>query len=1095
MSAVGPLPSFPSAPNGPPRNGSTGGNMNGGGGGGGGDRVFVHIQDLQTEALSTFSITQSIGHLLQHAEQALQQAKAHIDFRRPDHAYMNYIRAFEIAVNVIPSHRDSVHFLHDQHGEERLRLLQRKINAMGDQFGKIKQIIVNNNSRSGVVPRGSQQGTAYHTRNGSENVLVPSTQKVKPSVSPKPDSLHSRAVSSVGPVANGSSFPPSAEALSDRFAKLRGFGQSESSRPSSRGSVSSVQGVPLSMPGVDPGNWGNTFSRPHGPRGMPETGNGPPRPSKLPLDTDFAIAMPKPPSPTYSPARNMQTTGNIPAPRHSARSLASSSSRKASTGPYSSASYTAPNGGVDYFSTPVSSETAVATPLPTPLGRKKSVHMPLETRITAEKLYDYLERFNVLLIDFRPRDDFDQGHIYTRNVICIEPLAIRPGISAEEVYEGLVLSPEEEQDMFYNRDQYDVVVYLDASTESGTYLSKPSGESEMKLKCLHEALYDFNQDKPLQRPPILLIGGIAAWVDLLGNQALRASSTKVRSKQGRPLTRRPAQRDGAMRLPKRRLRDYNPLDPEEEKSWRDRAKSESVREAPPAAFTSEGEVDSDGQSVEDHYPSIEDFNAQFPDVATIENESRKALSHHPVEHAVNIPQYPQRPPPSVYQQQHPGPTIPPQVPTRPAPAAPRMGYTGVSDRAVSQNMPAPRNSSTMVPYISPKYFSENLRLPRTGLKNFGSTCYMNATLQALSATTPLTVLFLDDGFKKLVQKENWKGSHGLLPEMYSNVVRELWKDNVHYIAPTTFFRFCGRINSTFSDPDQQQDAQEFFSFVVDCLHEDFNAFWSKTPLRVLTAKEEAQRERSPRLLVAKMEWARYIYRENSVITSLFYGQQSSRVRCRECKTTSTQYDPWALLQIEIPEVKEARLQDCLRNHFRDESLDDENHWTCPNCKVPRRADKKMTITRAPPCLVIGFKRFKTNPRTGDQRKIHTAVRFPLEGLDMGEFVLPPSSAKEEWDIKEQYGKDSLEELDAGMRGPFIYDAYAVVRHSGNTTRSGHYTAVVKDRARGVWRKFNDRTVSDVGLEKLNSKDVLDNDEAYLVFYQRREISKTGEGRL
>jgi ubiquitin carboxyl-terminal hydrolase 8 len=323
--------------------------------------------------------------------------------------------------------------------------------------------------------------------------------------------------------------------------------------------------------------------------------------------------------------------------------------------------------------------------------------------------------------------------------------------------------------------------------------------------------------------------------------------------------------------------------------------------------------------------------------------------------------------------------------------------------------------------------------------------------------------------------------------MYSNVVRELWKDNFDYIKPSTFFNFCGRLNSTFRDPGQQEDTQEFFSFVVDCLHEDFNASWAKPPLRALTTEEEATREATPRLLVAKMEWNRYTHRENSFITSLFYGLQSSRVRCTHCNTTSTQYDPWALLQIEIPETREAHLQDCLRNHFQDELLDADNLWTCTTCQQPRRATKQLTITRAPPILVVGLKRFKTHPRTGDQRKIHTAVRFPLEGLDMQEFILPQPDAKESELIVAKYGGPQALKTDAALTPPYIYDAYAVVRHQGDTTRSGHYTAAVRDKARGCWRFFNDTASNDFRPEGLPSAKALDNDQAYLVFYQRRGL--------
>ncbi|KAF7192997.1 Ubiquitin carboxyl-terminal hydrolase 4 [Pseudocercospora fuligena] len=1048
---------------------------NGGMSNGGGERVFAHIDDLKADAQTGYSLTQSVSQLFSFAERSLQQAQSYIDFRRPDLAFVDYLRAYEIAVSVIPRHKDKVHFMHDQHGDQKLNILQRRITALDDKFAKIKEDIIANNARSGVVSRNQRSSSnASHARAGSESAMAASgAHKVKPSVSPKPEKLHARAISSL----NGSTSSPGADSITDRFAKLRGFGgQIPNGRPGSRDSTSSVQS--LVMPSASDFG-GNSDSlqkstitgRPSGPREMPESGTAPGRPAKLPLDTLIAAAMPTPPSPTYSPARNMQTTGNIAPPRHSARSLAGPS-RKSSLVTSSSASYVAPNGTGDYFG---NASTNGAAPVPGQMPRRKSVHMPKETRISAERLYDYRERFNILLIDFRPRDEFDQGHIYTRNVICIEPAGLRQGMSAEELADCLVISPDEEQEIFHNRDKFDLVVYYDNDTQSESYLSHPQGEAQTKLKYLHEALYDFNQDKPLQRPPILLIGGISAWVDLLGNQALQSTSTQARVKPGRPLQRR-VPRDGQMRLPKRRLRDYNPLDAEEEKKWRDRAQSESMPEAP----VPQGSDDEEESDAMQKYPNIDEFNARFPEAGSL---GQQTLTKMPSRDAPPRPQsagiqYPATPAHSVY----------PPPPARPAPAAPRMSYTGVSDRAVSQTTPTTRSSSQLLPYIPQRFLSQNMRIPKTGIQNFGNTCYMNATLQALSATTPLTILVLDDGYKKLVQKDNWKGSRGLLPEIYANTVRSLWEGKYDYIKPTTLLGFCARLNSTFKDPNQQQDAQEFFSFIVDCLHEDFNGQWAKQPLRMLTEQEEAKRERMPKLVVAKTEWGRYIHRENSFLTSLFYGQHSSRLKCQKCSFTSTTYEAWALLQVEIPDTREIRLQECLRQHFKDELLDEENQWTCPSCKVPRRATKKLTMTRAPPFLVVALKRFKQNAR-GDQRKIHTAVRFPLQGLDMEEFVLPPPSPQEAVEIATQHGADALK-TDVTLTPPYIYDAYAVVRHLGDTTRSGHYTCAVKDKARGCWRYFNDTRHSDFHPENVSARQALDNDQAYLVFYQRRNASET-----
>ncbi|KAF2210769.1 hypothetical protein CERZMDRAFT_60264 [Cercospora zeae-maydis SCOH1-5] len=783
------------------------------------------------------------------------------------------------------------------------------------------------------------------------------------------------------------------------------------------------------------------------------------------LDTELAAAMPKAPSPTYSPARNMQTTGDIAPPRHSVRSLASS--RKSSL---MSTSCTATSTAA--FETHDSAAIASNGASPRAPPRRKSVHMPKETRITAERLYDYLERFDIMLIDCRPRADFDQGHIYSRNVICVEPVGLRHGMSAEQLADKLILSPEDEQEIFHNRDQYDLVVYYDGDTMSETFLSRPQNEAEMHLKYLHEAIYDFNQEKQLQRPPIILIGGIDAWIDLVGNAALVTTATQARVKQGRPLQRRSAVRDGQQKLPKQRLRDYNPLDAEEEQRWRDRAQSESVPEASSFSQHEANEYESDDADEVTRFPNIDEFNARFPDAGTL---AAQAPTSNLISPGLKAPKYPSTPEHSVYP--HPPP------PTRPPPAAPRVSYTGVSDRAVSQSTPISRTSSQLLPYVPQRYLAQNLRLPKTGIQNFGNTCYMNATLQALSATTPLTIMMLDDQYKRLVQKDNWKGSRGLLPEIYANTVRSLWQGDVDYIKPTTLLTFCGRLNSTFKDPHQQQDAQEFFSFIVDCLHEDFNAVWSKNPLRVLTEQEEAKRERMPALVVAKTEWGRYVHRENSFLTSLFYGQHSSRLRCSHCNFTSTTYEAWALLQVEIPDARDAQLQDCLRAHFRDELLDVENQWSCPKCKTPRRAAKKLTMTRAPPFLVVALKRFKSNTR-GDQRKLRTAVRFPLTGLDMEEFILPQPSPQEAQEVARKYGQDALKVEDS-LTPPYMYDAYAVVRHLGDSTRSGHYTALVRDKARTCWRQFNDTRYEDVQPETMRPDQALDNEQAYLIFYQRR----------
>jgi len=1042
------------------------------------------------------------------AEVGLNHAKFLIDMRQPDKAFVEFLRASEIVVNVIPHHKDYTHVTYDQpERKQQLAVLGRKVHAEADRFAAIKVIIENNNKRTGVRPGGLEQTGHLRTEsepaNGHEAVVG---QKVKPSVSPKPDKLHGKAISTTtaGPI-NGAS--GNADVLSDRFARLRMNGAIDTARqPDSRNShASSVHSSSILMPSVGDyptrtsmdmlSHTTSVQSKPYGPRGMLNGNAGPQTPAKVQIPN-----LPQEPPAAYNPARNMQTTGNIAPPRHSARSLASTTRR--SSGMLSSASSSAPNGFAqsgDYF------PTSNGSPGPPP--RRKSVNVPPESRIGAERLFDYLQRFNILLVDFRPREEFDQGHIYHQNIICIEPFSLRKGMSAEEVQESLVVAPDNEYELFAQRDVFDLVIYYDGDTQSEEYLSRPATQRQAGLRYLHEALDDFNQERPLQRPPILLLGGVEAWEDLVGRQGLAPSNTLARVKQQgirrRPLP--PSTNGGSdLRIPKRRVRHYDPLGEDEEQSWRDRARAESVT-LPPAPIAADGDGRGEGGEEEDNTNgndlAIRDFLARFPEAGSLD---RQALANQhsnraPPELRAKVPMYPPAPPPSAY----------PQTPTRPAPAAPRMSYTGVSDRVVSATTPSKRSaSSQLAPYIPPKYLATNLRLPRTGLVNFGNTCYMNSTLQALSATLPLSIFFLDGAFRDQLQKENWKGSKGVMPELYANLIHSLWKGDVECIRPTTFRTFCGRIARAF-DNNEQQDAKEFFDFLVDCLHEDLNSMWARTPLRALTESEEAKRERMPKLIVSRTEWGRYLHRDSSFVNGLFAGQHASKLSCRTCGFTSTTYEAFSSISVEIPAHTPhgglPTLQDCLRSYCSEEYLTEDDQWNCPRCKTTREASKRITITRAPQHLVIHFKRFATSPSHSSfstttrmsARKIRTPVDFPLNNLDLAPFMLAPPSPQEAQGLATIYGSE-MTAAEPATTPPFTYDAYAVIRHIGSTMQSGHYVTAARDRARGCWRLYNDKFVSEfVPTEKGYGGGVaglmgtLQSEEAYIVFYQRTNLGGGG----
>ncbi|KAF2269626.1 cysteine proteinase [Lojkania enalia] len=1028
----------------------------------------------------------SIGRLLHAGRTHYNNAKWRVSTRQGAAAYWEYLVAYHIVVEALPRHPDYYDRIEVSRSEmhREYRDLQKELRSSEEQFMRIKDIIVNENKRAGIHSslafslsrpssagsqktirteasnsQGSRLSTSSYGRRDDELMLpdVPSgapngraspadsvdSYRRKPQIHPKPQGLHGRALNQSTASLNGVVNPND---LAERFARLRG-----PSVPAETINSSAHQEPSIKMP--SPTDY-QSSNRPMGPRDMP-----PPHPPKLPLNTQIAASLPKEPSPTYSPARNMSLPPSITAPRSTARSMVGTGGRNSSLAASSISSY-APgaNADSDSYFPPQNSQEG-------PSARRKSVSKPQELQILAEKLYDYIRMYNILLIDVRNREDFEFGHIFSTSVMCVEPTALQDGYSAEQLQDRLVLSPDGEQTMFDQRDKYDLVVYYDQSTKTNAFLHKHNrSEKETTLKRLYDTLYEFNAEKPLKRPPVFLMGGIDAWTDLVGMQALTPPTTITRitngsSKPARAIRRVPAATDaGRVNLHKRRMREYTTMDPDEERKWMEEARrGRAVFEAP----------EEDDEELESPmYRSTEEFLRRFPEIE-VEQQSMMYPPSRPQPTSQYIP-----------------PPIPP-APSRPPPSVPRVSYSGVHERQV-----APQGRTTQLPvYVSPGRYGQR-KLHRTGLINFGVTCYMNSVVQCLSANMDLTNIFLSGRYARDLQTDNWKGTKGILPEAYATLLSNLYKGDVSSLRPSTFRKYSARMNSQWGI-DEQQDAKEFLEFVLDCFHEDLNRNWNRTPLKQLTENEELARERLPRPYVARIEWNRYLHREDSMIGQIFAGQHASQLRCTTCGTTSTTYEAFWSISVEIPRSGQADIRDCLRSYCSTERLAGDDIWRCPRCKQDREATKKITITRAPEYLVMHFKRFSAS-RTENARKVRTPIHFPLQGLDIGPFMNPPITEQEEAHVIStcRDGPAQLTGLktDPAMNGPYIYNAYAVIWHIGATLGGGHYMAMVKDKTKGVWRSFNDDKVTDFEPGKLSQENRLQNEKAYIVFYERERVA-------
>jgi ubiquitin carboxyl-terminal hydrolase 8 len=377
-----------------------------------------------------------------------------------------------------------------------------------------------------------------------------------------------------------------------------------------------------------------------------------------------------------------------------------------------------------------------------------------------------------------------------------------------------------------------------------------------------------------------------------------------------------------------------------------------------------------------------------------------------------------------------------------------------------------------IPSDYPVTYWSGIQIATTGLKNLGNTCYMNATIQCLSATVPFARFFNDGRWKTAINYHNSLGTKGHIAMAFATILHELWHGDLPYITPFEFRKSMGSHKSQYATSDQQ-DSQEFLSFLLDGIHEDLNRVISK-PNWTKTPAQEAELETLLPQIASEQEWMLWQTRNDSIIVDFFQGQLRNRLKCSTCGQTSTTYNAFSLLQLPIPSARGGKvpLQKCFEAYCNREIMEGDDAWDCPKCKTKRKATKELSLSRLPPILIIHLKRFESNGRFSD--KMDTLVDFPLQSLDLTDFMpgpLPSGADKRTMNVISP--EDPRTQIP-----PYRYDLYGVTNHYGNLT-SGHYTAFVASR--GGWMLCDDSSVRAV-----DAKQVV-NQRAYVLFYKRTKV--------
>ncbi|XP_045213068.2 ubiquitin carboxyl-terminal hydrolase 42-like isoform X2 [Mercenaria mercenaria] len=353
----------------------------------------------------------------------------------------------------------------------------------------------------------------------------------------------------------------------------------------------------------------------------------------------------------------------------------------------------------------------------------------------------------------------------------------------------------------------------------------------------------------------------------------------------------------------------------------------------------------------------------------------------------------------------------------------------------SQKSPTTNNDGEGLPHPKQILFKEPLdfvwRHPAsgTGLHNCGNTCFLNATLQILIHTPPLTNYMTSGHHTSICRLSHEKcilcnlqrltrlslnAGESLSPKWFTNNLQWIMKDSPMHAYLTDIGRHfrSGR----------QEDAHEFLRLSLEKMQKC--------------------------ALVGCNNLDKYS-KETTVINQIFGGYLRSQVLCCRCGHRSNTYDPLLDISLDIKSVDS--IERAFHQFVAAEKLEHENAYKCERCKQKVTAFKRFTIHKPPNVLTIQLKRFQFGSSGSFfGNKILKAVRYPLT-LNVRPFM------------SEKNGP------------PMTYTLFGSIQHEGMSCSSGHYVANVRCGTR--WYHFNDSS-----RYIRSGQHCVNENSAYILFY-------------
>ncbi|CAD5118000.1 DgyrCDS6741 [Dimorphilus gyrociliatus] len=243
---------------------------------------------------------------------------------------------------------------------------------------------------------------------------------------------------------------------------------------------------------------------------------------------------------------------------------------------------------------------------------------------------------------------------------------------------------------------------------------------------------------------------------------------------------------------------------------------------------------------------------------------------------------------------------------------------------------------------------------------------------------------------------------------------------------------------------RQEDAEEFLSFVLNKLHDEFLAAMKlrKKPVENGLAKEVTETEDA----TDNNNWEQVMPKNKSIITrhatveqspimDLFGGVIRSAVRKSGEKDSAT-LQPFFTLQLDIQPENVNSVRDALEHLASKEVLTDV---TSGKTNQQVEATRRTTLEHLPPILILHLKAF-VYQKNGGSVKVCKNVDFDCT-LEISKELLSST-------VRQKYQS-------ANSRR---YNLFAVIGHHGEQTQGGHYSADVYHKGLNCWLKADDEVI-------------------------------------